>query len=404
MHLKTVISHEKTKVFKSLKNKIIFTLMILAVIASMIHFKTLESDFSEEMSSYYEAINSKSEAYYNQSKFSLDLLLKEPVLYEKEISKLSNEVEFFDKEKKFSKTLLYYYQDIENTKVRHMRVKENEYYTHIITSIDEGLIRESYPKEIKVDLNEMKKKIFLNEYLMENEDIDMPLNPYAFNGVNGVIMLLNSPFMIIIAILIVLIPMDMYFEELRKGCYKVIYSQPIKRSTYLFGKIIVTCSIVIGMLTITFLIAYIYGSILGGRGNWKLPIVTLNRLNNFSLTDNTLILISNGNYFIKGFVMVAVVTMLLSLVVLLSSMWSDNLMASCGILFLLLGMSWVLSTPIGESLSFAVVFPFKYLLVESVLNGRENTQYFIGLISSGVTITFTIFVMKAYFKRKDLLA
>lgn len=162
--------------------------------------------------------------------------------------------------------------------------------------------------------------------------------------------------------------------------------------------------IVVLMLFTTFLMTYLIGRWMGGKGDWSLPMVVLNRFKDFSYSDQSLILISHSTYFIRGILMMGLVTSLISLTVLLFSIWSDNLVSSCGVLLMTLGLSWILISPLGEGIPFTVYLPFKYLLVDSVLKGQAYSQYYIGLVSTGMAMVFITILMQVYFKRKDLLA
>lgn len=394
--------YEISKISKSTKNKVLLVCMFLSILGGVVYFQAEEKAFAANEYSFYSALLSKSTSSLKQCTAVIEGVESGKITAAETYDLTVQMQTFFQGEVPLVKTLAYYNDDLEKVKTSHYRIKQNEYFNYLITAFQSGLLDDEDFNNRGLERGELKAIIHRNNYILDH-DLNIDINPYSLSGVNMVYMLIKSPIMIIIIVLLVFMIADLYFEELRKGSYKVVYSQSIKRSTLVFSKVFATMTMVAFTLAFTGMVAYLLGFLLGGHGQWTLPVSTVERINTFSLTDPTLLIITSGEYILKSLLLLFATIVLLSLVILFVSMMSNQIATCNGVLIFLLALSFFLAKGMGNSLKWTVFYPFKYLFVAEVMAGNQQSQYYFGLSTSVILSLFLVVTMVVYFNKKDLL-
>jgi len=277
---------------------------------------------------------------------------------------------------------------------------------HLLGGLEEGLVAST---SILVQSNtplEVEERLAVNQALLR-DNIE-PLNsPYEMTAANFLCHLTSFPWILIVVITLMMLSMDLFSADIEGGAYKILYSQPHKRSTVHAVKF--ALNIAAGILLVTGLIALTFGllSLVKGLGETNYPVFYLegsysSLVTDSSAADTVLPLIPWSAYIAR----VIPIYLLMSCFVLALTGTASLLLRSTAnalsavICLLFLDYSFRILFPSGSSVY--PFWPFAALGLKDVLQGLYNGSALAYLTLLGAAALLLIAVSLIVLKKQDL--
>ena len=259
-----LISFEVMKFWRSRKTLIILLIYLLALLGMV-------------------GINSAKDKAYWESQVKA---------FDNEITQIKNELSAVDFELRFaSENIQNNSKEIAVLKERNDFLQTQYSYAHrqqyMMKTYDKEKAMERLDLDIKRDqhllqgleageefldatIAQVKQRLSVNSYLVENS-IPPLSSPYEMKATNFLYQLSGYPWVIIVIITLSVLVLDMFCGDLESGAYKILYSQPFKRSKIYTVKYLVHFLSAIVAVTGLALIVFGLVAIINGSGYFDYP-------------------------------------------------------------------------------------------------------------------------------------
>lgn len=380
--MRVLIDFEVKKFFNRKKNKkLILLFLLLSTVLIMIHcnleneyIKSEKNSIASEIKSVEEAIK-ESEQMQKQFPDSkdpqsdIDLYTKQlNLLKDKQNALLSNDnVMYLKSEIKLDEDLV---NNIQSNKVIH-------------------------PSE---SIKDIEDRININKYLLK-KNIKPIFTSASMKGFNFITLFFNSPFAVIIMILIITLCADITSSEFESGTYKLLFTQPISTIKVFLSKVI-SSSIISAILVL--IITSTYFCILGifkGFGSSQYPVSFYNG----SVQE----LIPVSKFIIHILLMQILITVFLCIFSVVISTVFKNTSTSISI-SIIISVSLYMLANSGLLVKLAFLNPFTYVncndILQGVYAGRynvSNVNYYNGIILL-VSVSILLFIFGVLYSRKKI--
>ena len=217
MGMTKIVKNEMYKFFKNKKNIIVIILFFAYLLG--INFYNLK-EYKMYMNETKQVYLSKYSKAEGMVKVYAERIVRTDIFTPDEIKEIEELMNFYRVER--SKLKLIERKYVNNKPAEYYKdilVYQNERYDNILKSLNEGVIDEKTLSEMNLKLEDIKKEMKVNQYILDNE-IDPIINPYTMTGANSLIMFLEGNNLLVLIFLISLLAIDIYLSELEEGCYK----------------------------------------------------------------------------------------------------------------------------------------------------------------------------------------
>ena len=275
---------------------------------------------------------------------------------------------------------------------------------HLLNGFEDGLV-ESTSILAKTTPLEVEKRLAVNQALFR-DNIE-PLNsPYEMTATNFLYCLSSFPWILIVVVTLMMLSMDLFSTDTEGGAYKILYSQPQKRSIIHMVKFML--NITVSILLVTGLIALTFSvlSLVKGLGDVNYPVFYMKGSYTSmvidSSADTVLPLVRWSTYIAK----VIPIYLLLSCFVLALTGTASLLLGSTAnalsaiICLLFLDYSFRILFP--PSNNFYLVWPFAALGFQDVLQGFYKGSALAYLSLLGVSTFLLLALSLIVLKKQDL--
>lgn len=267
-------------------------------------------------------------------------------------------------------------------------IKEKEHIEHLLQWNKHLLIglEKNYALAAinKLEISEVKTEITKYKYLLE-KDISLLSSPYECTSINLLYQLLDSKFILIFSILLMMFISDVYGTDFDKGTHKVMYTSPYSRKEISLNKL--AYSVFLSLLFIFFLfLFFICFGFVFGFGEMNYPFIINNVYHPvISIAIKGIILYMLMNLFICSFLHLLTYYFLSHNISLIITVFTYAI-----VLILSISMN---------SNKMITLLPFSHtLLLETITN---NT--FLPICINTIIWTFIFIVLSIkYFEKKDL--
>jgi len=277
---------------------------------------------------------------------------------------------------------------------------------HLLNGFEEGLVDSTSILAQSATPLEVEERLVVNQALLR-DNIE-PLNsPYEMTAANFLYHLTSFPWILIVVITLMMLSMDLFSSDIEGGAYKVLYSQPQKRSIVHVVKFVL--NIISSILLVTGLIAVVFGvlSLIRGLGDVNYPVFYLegsysSLVTGSSAADTVLPLVPWSTYIAKA----TPIYLLMSCFVLVLTGTASLLLGSTAnalsvvICLLFLDYSFRILFPSGSSVY--PFWPFAALGLKDVLQGLYNGSALAYLTLLGAAALLLIAVSLIVLKKQDL--
>ena len=399
--MNNVLKLEAYKFFHNRKNWLYIVLILFIVLSTFMVNHIESKEYLETVSRQFMGRKVRAESEWQSVLWTLE---NNEDLTDERKTNLRAAADFYNYERNKSLMIAVgYVSDLEKERRGVLQAKNDIYY-HLINQTEDPEVQEEILNKRMMTLDEVKQDIFFNDYLLES-GLDIELNPYRTNGVNGLLLFFKGNTLLLIAFLLVLLTVDIYFSEMEEGSYKTYYSQPLKRSKIILSKFIVIIGVALGLFVIYSILLYLLGLILGGTGQWQYPIMSRENVFKFS-TERILLtptvmtsmayVLKSSALFLSGIFFVIAMTFLVAV-------WTDSSHKTIAVMILLFMMTFIVNSLIGMSFQGHMFFPMSYFYTESVLQVKILANYYVGLLMN-ISLGLLGLSLAFYkFKKKDFL-
>ena len=399
MLMSKLIGVEWIKFRESRKNRMILLLIVLYLIGliayNQIQYNSYYSDMERSM------IDEKNTA--NGSLALIQLLEDGDQNYIKD----AREVLFFSNESRNSLLLEYHYKDLDYEKWESLLQAENQKFSNLIQGEEDGFISEDLVNARGQNPLDMKGKIHLNEYLINNQ-IEPYLNPHEINGINFLILLLKGYTPLLLIIFAVLLSLDIFSKELEEGSYKMYYTQPYTRKYAYWSKILSALTFGIGVISILILLFFLIISMIYGIGKVSYPQIMIPSQGLMSLTDNSRFLgefqiVSSVRFIALGYLIYAITCGMCISISAIISLVIKSTTKTLGLLTSAILVDYILDIFIKNNSIIRLYYPLSYAKIDEVLIGKINTSYLVGSIMGLMLCLIILKFGERLVTRTDLL-
>lgn len=259
--MKTIAAFEHSKIWRS-KKAIATLLVVIVALIGMIVYN------SERNREYW----SKQEYDIATERTRIDLLIKEvegelataEISAPERVEEIEERLEFIHGQRRLNYEQFVHARFSTEDKANFLAtwIKRDQ---HLLSGLEKGY------DFLDENIAEVRQRLSVNEYLAEN-NIEPMNSPYEMTATNFIYHLVDYPWILIVLVAISLINIDIFSGDMDGGAYKVLYSQPFKRSKILAVKYLVymlnSFLLVTGIVILTFGIV----AIINGLGNLNYPI------------------------------------------------------------------------------------------------------------------------------------
>lgn len=399
--MKKIIEIEIYKIFKSKKNIVIILLLFLYIIG--LNFYNYQKH-NEYMKKEYQVYNNKRLQLEGILGHNTRLLEKKKDLTIEEKGKLEQRIEFLTVEKNKLLVIESGYKENEPDRYNIILIAENDRYKNIIKGLNEGVITEDFIRNTNLDMQEIQKKIYLNQYILDNE-IRPILNPYTMTGSNALVMFLEGNNLLILMFFLVLLSIDIYLLEIEEGSYKLLYNQPYERKKIFFGKMITILLVSLLLIILIAMFNFVIVTLVNGIGDMNYPFIKCENIKKLSLRENPrdIMIIPLWEYVIRGFgLLVPIIFFTIALVISIS-IFTDSSTKTLGISIILLVLLFMFNNFVSSQSTVNLIYPYSYLYMRDVIETRTYSNYAFGILLNTI-LTISLFIVSYYkFIGKDLL-
>lgn len=258
--MKTIISFEHIKIWRSKKVIAVLLLVVLGLVAMIVHNNKLDKGYW-----------SQQEYDIGTERTRIDLLIKQAeaelstarISAPDEVDEINQRLEFIHSQRRLNYDQSVHARFYNDDKQRGLEIwiKRDR---HLLAGLEQGY------EFLDANLAEVRQRLMVNEYLFQ-ENIE-PLNsPYEMTATNFIHHLSDYPWILILLVAIGLINIDMFSGDIDGGAYKFLYSQPFKRSKILASKYLVY--FLNSFVLVTLVVALVFGvvALKNGIGDFSYP-------------------------------------------------------------------------------------------------------------------------------------
>lgn len=397
MSMYKIIKNEFYKFLKNRKNLIIIALVFVYLLGINIFNGYKSKGYMMETSMLYVNKRYQAEAILGQDILTLE---KEENLTVEEREELIKKTEFYKVEKNKLLSIEHNYRENNEEKYKHILIAEIERYNNIIRNIEEGVIPKEFLLDKGLTIEDMKKALILNQYILDNE-IQPILNPYTMTGANALKMFLEGNNLLVLMLLIALLSIDIYLAEVEEGSYKLSYSQPFGRKELYLGKMFTVGIISLLLILAGFLLNFIILWLIYGLGNINYPFIASSNLWFSSTIEYRIIPL--WKYAVMGFGLLIPVLLFTISMVMSISIFLDSSTKTLGISIMLLALAFIFNNFVPKDSIVNLIYPYCYLFIDNVIEVNTNTNYLFGILLNSILTILLFLTSYIAFIRKDFL-
>lgn len=399
--MKKIIKNEFQKFFKSRKNIIILILFLAYVFG--INFYNLKqyNSYMKETAETYRSKYMQADGILSQNALRLE---KDEDLTDEDKEELEKDIEFYNVERNKLMLIAQTYKEDKENKYNYALIAENDRYKNIIRGIENGVIEKGFLEEKVLDMEEIHKKMYINQYILDN-DIQPILNPYTMTGANSLIMFLNGNNLLILIFFIALLSVDIYLSEVEEGSYKLAYSQPFERKEIFLGKVIVITIVSLAIIALGALLNFIIISTIYEIGDMNYPFVTRENIKDLFFGGNDIgySILPLWKFVLMGFVLLLPILLLTIALIMCISIFLDSGTKTLGFSIMLLVLAFIFNNFISKKSIVNLIYPYCYLFIKNVIEVNTRSNYLFGILLN-ISITILLFIMSyRKFIYKDFL-
>jgi len=392
---------ELYKVFKSRKNRILFLMLVIYIIASIGFQYSSSKAFMQNQGAYYLNLADYSglKAAAIQTEISNGETLGIPIEPLKEarlelftnLSKAQGSIGFF-----MQNDLMSDYSFIVYSQVR--------LFQNIIEGLEGDLFTKEEILQRNYQLDDLKQDLALAEYWDSHQD-EIVLNPLKVNGVSGLRAFLSYQNVFIIAIFVLFITLDVFLIENAGGTYKLMMTLPHSRWSIYVTKVLTMLITALLVIIAAILIRFSVSAIFGGIGSWSDPVASRVNLQGLSFLGRSATpnIISSLEFIIRGFAMLSLV---MSALVLLSAMVAavnDQIDQTLFIVLSTLLLTFILGILLHKSSSVHMWYPLMSLFVSDVIHVTKNMNFMLSSLLNIGLGAICFMIGGFYFAQKDFI-
>ncbi|MDD6771803.1 ABC transporter permease subunit [Inconstantimicrobium porci] len=215
------------------------------------------------------------------------------------------------------------------------------------------------------NIENLKNNIKMNSLLLEKKIVPI-FTGVSMEGYNFFRIFLNSPFSILIAIVVIILCADVVSSEFDSNTYKLLFTQPVSKSKILISKLLAMIILSVFILLFVLTIFFISLGIINGFGSSEYPIQYFK--------NNVIQYIGIGKFIMLEITMlVCMIIFMASLSVFMSSLFKNTSMSMA--VSIIISIALYMITTKGMLKSIASLNPFAYFDISSVLQGTASTIY-----------------------------
>lgn len=401
MGMNKIIKNEMYKFFKSRKNIIIMILFFAYLLVINLYNLKQYGLYMKETEQLYENRYSQAGSLVVSNKL---LLEKDERLTAEEREKLEREMEFYSIERLKLILISHTYGEDKPENYKNILIAENGRYENIIKGMSEGGITEEFLDDRGLKMEDIYKKMYLNQYILDNE-IQPILNPYTMTGANSLSMFLEGNNLIILMFLISLLSTDIYLLELEEGSYKLSYTQPFRRDQIFLGKVITITIISLVLIALGAILNFAIVSIIYGVGDMNYPFITGEAIKSISFSGNhrKYIILPLWKYVTMGFALLIPILFFTVSVIMGISILTDSNSKTLGFSIMLIGLAFIFKNFVSRKSIINLIYPYSYLFVRDVIELESYSNYLLGILLN-ILMAIGLFIMSYHkFIHKDFL-
>lgn len=273
-----------------------------------------------------------------------------------------------------------------------------------IEAYENGYISRELLELKKNSINEFERELFRFKFLQEN-NIDYSINPHTNTGINSISKMLQNNIILIIFVIMSFMMVDVFLSEVEDGSYKLLYTQPYKRKSIFFGKIISVFLILTSLFIAILAIQFLLGTISNGIGDINSPYVTIENLMKLSLSGDNIgfKMITEIKAISLSIILIILTIMLNICIISLLSVYTDSVSKTIGTEIVLILLVVIIRNFVFEEHSIHGLNPFSYIFTQDILTGRINSSYLFGVLLNKGFIALCVLLSYKKFNSKDFL-
>ncbi|MDD6771247.1 MAG: ABC transporter permease subunit [Inconstantimicrobium porci] len=247
---------------------------------------------------------------------------------------------------------------------------------------------------------ELKNKIKINKLLLEKK-INPIFTNVSMESFNFCRLFLNSPFSILIAIIIIIWCADVVSSEFDYNTYKLLFTQPVSKAKILISKLLAAIILSTIILLLLLAVLFVMLGVINGFGSGEYPIQFFK--------DNVIQYINIGKFSILEMIMfIFIIIFIVSLSVGMSALFKNTSMSIA--VSIIISVSLYMITTKGMLNSIAEINPFAFFDISSVLQGtaskmysNNNVDFYHGILTLSVFSIIIIVSTIIYFNKQTFL-
>lgn len=247
---------------------------------------------------------------------------------------------------------------------------------------------------------ELKNKIKINKLLLEKK-INPIFTNVSMESFNFCRLFLNSPFLILIAIIIIIWCADVVSSEFDYNTYKLLFTQPVSKAKILISKLLAAIILSTIILLLLLAVLFVMLGVINGFGSGEYPIQFFK--------DNVIQYINIGKFSILEMIMfIFIIIFIVSLSVGMSALFKNTSMSIA--VSIIISVSLYMITTKGMLNSIAEINPFAFFDISSVLQGtaskmysNNNVDFYHGILTLSVFSIIIIVSTIIYFNKQTFL-
>lgn len=402
MGMTKIVKNEMYKFFKNKKNIIVIILFFAYLLG--INFYNLK-EYKMYMNETKQVYLSKYSKAEGMVKVYAERIVRTDIFTPDEIKEIEELMNFYRVER--SKLKLIERKYVNNKPAEYYKdilVYQNERYDNILKSLNEGVIDEKTLSEMNLKLEDIKKEMKVNQYILDNE-IDPIINPYTMTGANSLIMFLEGNNLLVLIFLISLLAIDIYLSELEEGSYKLSYTQPFERKDIFRGKIITILAISILLIVLGGILNFGAISSIYEIGNINYPFIANENINQIAFNNNNIeyIIIPLWKFVLLGFGLLLPILIFTIALIICISIFTDSNKKTMGISIILLVMAFIFDNFLKKHSIVNLVYPYSYIYIRNVIEANSRSNYLLGMLLNSF-LAVGLFIISYYkFISKDFL-
>jgi len=390
-----IILFELKKQFTSVKNMVVWLLLLVTLLAFGSINMARDLQFKKERLAYD---NSAWDAA-----IQLNLLLQE---YPKNSPEnVQKAMDLWRRDAVYSAQQRVYTSWVGEDRWRDVVLANINRNENLLQGLREGIISGKSKSEGGVTEEDLINNINYNKYLYDN-DIKPLNNIYQMTGINFLYRVLSELMPYLAAVVVLLLCSDCFASEVDWGSYKFLLLQPYPRGKFFTAKVLSCLVVALTVLGSSLLIVFVIMSVLNGTGSAKYPIAfDPNAFSSFAVTQKSEILVYLGasRFLLYAFILFALYIVFLTTFACLSSVLSQEslnaMTASISVTF----AAAVLQSPISRMTYFSLFWPFSYGNAVTVMAGDAAGSMLAGFIVLISVSVLLVSISRIIFIKKDII-